>query len=340
MHSAMFITLLVFVAPVCAKELTTNHTVGDVVDMLVSKVADRAFGRSFAVSPFHAADLDGTTLGKSGNEALGEGRRQEEERWPMSGTDFESTALGKPVQLSIRPRVSTALLPPSYPGATRAVRPLRHASALGSQPVSYKAEEVEAINRGETAADWDVRGGTVTRYPPRLWPAVYKYLLERGLKSVTNEEARQMVKWQGAVLVDVRSSDATLVGSYNKGTIEGAMNVPLFQKVVGMSPFDNARRGMMSFFGMEATERNPNLEKMALELLPKNKPIIIFCNRGGTLDKGVITLDEFQKPMYTSRSLKAAYELYQCGFSKLYFLEGGIEQWESDGLPMMMPSSA
>merc|ERR1740138_2044173 len=118
------------------------------------------------------------------------------------------------------------------------------------------------------------------------------------------------------------------------------MNVPLFQKVVGMSPFDNARRGMMSFFGMEATERNPNLEKMALELLPKGKPIIIFCNRGGTIDKSVITRDEFQKPMYTSRSLKAAYELYQCGFSKLYFLEGGIEQWESDGLPMMMPSSA
>jgi len=96
---------------------------------------------------------------------------------------------------------------------------------------------------------------------------------------------------------------------------------------------------------MEPVERNPEFRKLALERLSrdKNKPIIIVCNRGGELTRTYknyktgevlpLTGDQMHMPMKYTPSLKAAYELYKLGFTQLYILEGGLNEWKARGLP-------
>lgn len=225
--------------------------------------------------------------------------------------------------------------------ALRVMQPPR-GMLRAEQPPTFKDEEVQAINRGDTIDGWDSRGRTLSRYPPRLWPAVYNYVVERGLKAVSPAQAQKMVQDQGAVVVDVRVADATIASSFDRGSIAGSLNVPLFRKVQGWSFADIQRRAIMTFFGMEATETNPDFEKEVLEKLTNGdltlleKPVIIVCDRGGQIEKNP-TVDKFRKGPFNTRSLKAAYELYQAGFNNLYFLDGGLSAWENENLPMDIP---
>tara|TARA_R110002124_G_C8971374_1_gene515145 strand:- start:8939 stop:9334 length:396 start_codon:yes stop_codon:yes gene_type:complete len=50
-----------------------------------------------------------------------------------------------------------------------------------------------------------------------------------------------------------------------------------------------------------------------VKTLDKNKPVYVYCKKGG-------------------RSAKAAKILEEMGFTKVYDLEGGITQWEEDNL--------
>ena len=54
--------------------------------------------------------------------------------------------------------------------------------------------------------------------------------------------------------------------------------------------------------------------KSSLARLDKNKPVYVYCRVGG-------------------RSSKAARDLRQLGFTKVYDLKGGILAWEKQGLP-------
>lgn len=75
-----------------------------------------------------------------------------------------------------------------------------------------------------------------------LWPAVSK---RRGGHAVSASEAVQLANRQQGVFIDVRSPE-----QYKAGTIAQARNVPLAE--------------------LEAK----------LENLPKNKPLIVFCDHG------------------------------------------------------------
>ncbi|MFN0202008.1 MAG: rhodanese-like domain-containing protein [Bacteroidia bacterium] len=55
--------------------------------------------------------------------------------------------------------------------------------------------------------------------------------------------------------------------------------------------------------------------KKEVEALDKNKPVCVYCQRG-------------------SRSAKAANIMAEMGFKEVYNLTGGIEQWESDKMPV------
>merc|ERR1712139_553877 len=100
--------------------------------------------------------------------------------------------------------------------------------------------------------------------------------------------------------------------------MEGAVSVPLFRKVAGDSMFDNVKRLGMGMMAMEARERNPDFAAMALERLPRNTPIIVACDRGGSLESTVKKeksggrVKEYADPDRAfgieSRALKAAYE--------------------------------
>eukprot|EP00747_Dinoflagellata_sp_TGD_P051826 gnl/TRDRNA2_/TRDRNA2_147550_c0_seq3.p1 gnl/TRDRNA2_/TRDRNA2_147550_c0~~gnl/TRDRNA2_/TRDRNA2_147550_c0_seq3.p1 ORF type:complete len:363 (+),score=30.54 gnl/TRDRNA2_/TRDRNA2_147550_c0_seq3:19-1107(+) len=266
---------------------------------------------------------------------------------PIRSKDLDGTTLGKAQHLAMTPQVSALRFPAplvsqTHPGAVRSMRAMQPLRALGDEKPAFKDEDMQAINSGDIVPGWNTREGTVGRYPPTMWPAVYDWVVQRGLKTVTSKRAQEMIKREGAQVVDVRVADATIATSFDRGSIEGAVNVPLFQKVTGNSAFDWSKRAMMTFFGMEATEQNPDFEKEALEKLKSDglfglsKPIIIVCARGGEVTK-LDKMMDYQKAAYNTQSLKAAYELYQAGFKNLYILEGGLTAWEREGLPMDYP---
>lgn len=58
-----------------------------------------------------------------------------------------------------------------------------------------------------------------------------------------------------------------------------------------------------------------NFEKLANQL-NKNKPLIVYCAAGG-------------------RSAKSGDKLAAMGFTKIYDLTGGINQWKQDGYPLV-----
>ena len=194
--------------------------------------------------------------------------------------------------------------------------------------------------RGGTLEDWEgsmvVGGASGEAYAP--WPLVHTALQAGGLESVEPERALELQS-KGATIVDIRTAD-----KYAKKHIAGSVNVPLFRPVQGRSPADNAKRLAMAFFQMTATERNSDFAAEALEALPKNKPVVVACDIGGTLEvtiekkRGgkVVKAFEDKERVFgrESRSLKACYELKKAGFSKLYHLKDGQHMWEYKGLPM------
>lgn len=170
------------------------------------------------------------------------------------------------------------------------------------------------------------------------WPAVHTELSNQGLKGVTPAEAQKLAS-KGWTLVDVRLAD-----DFEQSHVKGAINLPLYRYVEGDTVWDNLKRLAMAGFAMKATERNPNYIQDCLKVVKKNQKLIVMCAIGGTLDTIVSYRREkklFPDPDRAfgreSRSLKAAYEfLVQGGWSvnNLMFLEGGVQQWRHQGLPM------
>lgn len=59
---------------------------------------------------------------------------------------------------------------------------------------------------------------------------------------------------------------------------------------------------------------NPNWQSQ-IETLDKNKPVYVYCAKGG-------------------RSAKCAQQLKEAGFTTIYDLEGGINNWKASGKPI------
>ena len=109
-----------------------------------------------------------------------------------------------------------------------------------------------------------------------LWPTIRA---RRGGAAVSATKAVQMANRQQGVFVDVRSSE-----HYKAGTIAQARNVPMAE--------------------LEAK----------LDSLPKNKPLIVFCDQG-------------------RESIRAAAMLRKNGLEAVS-LEGGLRAWTQAGLPL------
>lgn len=69
-----------------------------------------------------------------------------------------------------------------------------------------------------------------------VWPVMWMYLQERGLKQVDEEAALALVK-KGATIVDVR-----LESDYRKQHIEGSVSVPMFRETAGNGKWDKVKR--------------------------------------------------------------------------------------------------
>eukprot|EP00746_Dinoflagellata_sp_MGD_P003916 gnl/MRDRNA2_/MRDRNA2_107577_c0_seq1.p1 gnl/MRDRNA2_/MRDRNA2_107577_c0~~gnl/MRDRNA2_/MRDRNA2_107577_c0_seq1.p1 ORF type:complete len:308 (-),score=54.90 gnl/MRDRNA2_/MRDRNA2_107577_c0_seq1:181-1104(-) len=299
-------SITVIVLHACATQ--AYHEDHPSMDNMVKQLSDRALQ---ATQPTDRSVLDGMTLQKPGHTAMSPSRT-------------------------------------TYPLAIPRSSPLsaKRGKLSGFSSVAHTQRGLPAAGAiSNKAPTWDEK-----RAPPggasyKDWPVAYMSLLDKGLKVVSPEEALTMMEKKDAVLADVRQAvsiwDSMNMGpfqsgtlaTYKSGTAEGSVNVPLFRQIQGTSLFDILKRLNAYMFIIEPTERNPDFVDMALEKLPKNKPIILACNRGGLLDGRDLPKAKLNVPMRYTSSLKAAFELYRAGFKDLYLLDGGIKRWEDEGLP-------
>ena len=195
--------------------------------------------------------------------------------------------------------------------------------------------------RGLPLSDW--KEGGLTQIKPKtgvaytVWPAVHISLTNFGLESLPVEEALTLVRENKAVIVDVRPEY-----QYNKYHIEPSVNIPLYRNVEGKSLMDQIKKVAVAAMAMKATERNPNFGEDARRILGDEKRrIIVACQLGGSMETEVVSERKnktFKDPEKAfgreSRSLKAAYELIEEGYTNIAHLEGGISMWEHKELPV------
>lgn len=102
-----------------------------------------------------------------------------------------------------------------------------------------------------------------------------------GYSNVPPERAQELVD-DGALLLDVRTAE-----EFEAGHVPGARNVPV---------------------------ERPNALAERWQELPKDRPIVVYCQTG-------------------RRSVKASELLAEKGFTEVYNVLGGYERWEAEGLP-------
>ncbi|KAK9845919.1 hypothetical protein WJX81_005977 [Elliptochloris bilobata] len=193
-----------------------------------------------------------------------------------------------------------------------------------------------------TSGNWEKGDATIitpkSGTPYTVWPVIHAKLTRRRLKSVPPGEAERLMA-KGATMLDVRPAY-----QFERERVAGAVNVPMFRKVAGNGPWDNAKKVVMRFgLAMEATERDPDFAKNAAEVLNKRKKVIVYCGRGGTIKVGAqpwapgrkYFKDDPEKMFgIESRSLKACHELLEAGFKDVVHLEGGLSLWRYGGFPV------
>lgn len=174
--------------------------------------------------------------------------------------------------------------------------------------------------------------------PYTVWPVMYTYLTQKGMKSCNIDQAYAESKKKNVVLLDVR-----LAKDFAKQRAEGAVNVPLFRITAGDDKWDKIKRVVMAGLFMNATERDPDFVENVRKIAPnKNTKIIVMCSIGGTLETvikvastGKVNKNDLDRTYgRESRSLKAVYELKRAGYKNIVHMEGGLSDWRFNGLPL------
>lgn len=116
-----------------------------------------------------------------------------------------------------------------------------------------------------------------------------------GVKVVTADEAKKLQDG-GAPLIDTR-----VAAEYAEKTAKGAKNVAYKEKSAKAVDFDASQDGF------------------DLAKLPGDKaaPLVFFCNAGECW-----------------KSYKASVVAQKAGYSKIYWLRGGMPEWVAKGLPI------
>jgi rhodanese-related sulfurtransferase len=124
---------------------------------------------------------------------------------------------------------------------------------------------------------------------------------------------------RGVPVLDVRPPD-----EYARGHVDGAVSVPLYRPITGLSPRAVARRAVFAFFGvLNGTEANPDFLADASAALGRRRTCVLICNVGGTMEE-----TETNRAGQMSRSLSAAYELVRAGVvNDVAVLRGGVSGW-------------
>ena len=114
-----------------------------------------------------------------------------------------------------------------------------------------------------------------------------KQSVQQETKVISPNEVQTYLQKGDIQLVDVRTPE-----EYKDGFIAKAINIDFFSPTF--------------------------LEEISK--LDKEKPIILYCKKGG-------------------RSAKSAKQLHDAGFIEIYDLEGGFTNWKDKGLDVMIPDT-
>lgn len=117
----------------------------------------------------------------------------------------------------------------------------------------------------------------------------------RGATMVTAAQARELAA-KGALVVDTR-----VAGEYVEQHIKGAVSVPYRERSAKSVDFD------------------ARLDRFDLTRLPadKSRPVIFYCNGGECW-----------------KSYKASMAALRAGYTRVYWLRGGVPEWTQKGLPV------
>jgi len=183
------------------------------------------------------------------------------------------------------------------------------------------ASAARAVRTGPTGLDVtdpNQPGKTYRPTSPAGWEIISNTLKEKKVKFISAQEVKFAAE-RGIPIIDVRPKS-----EYAKGHIKGAANVQYYRLIEGWSAWKTLRRIGFTFFGVVGTEPNTDFLNQAAAVVPDaSQGAVLVCNLGGNLDP-----DYGPSPYgYQTRSLMAAYELYEAGFDNLQVLKDGMGGW-------------
>ena len=203
------------------------------------------------------------------------------------------------------------------PARVAAPRPSsRGPGRVAGSPVVVAAQS--SPKEGASASGYAVQGLRPTS--PRAWSIISKELKKNGLKFARAADTQK----RGTVVIDIRPCQ-----EYQKARIPGAANAEFFKSIDGLDPVKLLRRAVFAFFGiLNGTEYNDSFLEDVEGIVggKKNANIVLYCNIGGQLEPWGSSEDGRQ-----SRSLTAAFELYNNGFKNVRVLEGGLDGYLKQG---------
>jgi rhodanese-related sulfurtransferase len=149
------------------------------------------------------------------------------------------------------------------------------------------------------------------------WAVISNVLKDKCVRFSAPQEV-VFARNDGLPLLDIRPNT-----QFKHGFIEGSKNVQFYRPIEGWDLWKVARRANFALFMTEGTEPNPEFLDEVRELVPDNRtPVTLMCNLGGHLDDYGPSPNGMQ-----TRSLMAAYELLNAGYSDVRVLKGGIHEW-------------
>ena len=241
-------------------------------------------------------------------------------------------------RLMLRRRRKTIIAFSTSPSSSPLLKP-RGESGLdiaGSRPTSPRAwEEIKAtlgandvkhISPQELVFARDRGGGLLSSLPQLFSSALPS-------SSSSSSSSSPSSYSNGALILDIRPPD-----EFKSGHIRGAINIPLYRYITGLSPRAVARRAVFAFFGvLNGTEANPLFAEEVSAVLEGRKRIVAYCNVGGSFGS------DTNKKGTQSRSMSAAYELIRAGICgkdgkvKVDMLKGGFNEWLKSEREVVVP---
>ena len=144
------------------------------------------------------------------------------------------------------------------------------------------------------------------------WPEVWRWLNEeKKMQTLDSLDCQKLVR-EGAVLLDVRFEP-----DYEKWSIPGSVSVPY---VTG---------GFLAKLRLPGfKKKNADFVRMVEAQIPDKKTkIVLACIWGGSLTREPPKNRGLTDNTKGGGSLPGAFELYQAGYTNLYHLYGGVNQW-------------